>query len=79
MMKRSSYPEIRASSLRSRLSSQRSLQNRSGWLFLLGKASEGFKKQADFHYKMKEKQLRSSLYDESWTLGDGSVIIRPPS
>ena len=48
-----------------------------GVVIPISRASEDLKKQADFHYKMKEKHLHSSLYPENLTLTDGSVVQRP--
>lgn len=50
-----------------------------GVVIPIGRASEDFKKQADFHHKMKEKHLISSRYPDSITLGDGSVLTCPPN
>ncbi len=50
-----------------------------GLVIPIGRASEDFKKQVDFHYKMKESHLKLSLYDEKLTLSDGTVLTCPPS
>jgi uncharacterized LabA/DUF88 family protein len=50
-----------------------------GVVIPIGKRSEDFKNQADFHYKMKEKHLTTSRYDDNVTLKDNSVISCPPS
>ncbi len=50
---------------------------RIGVVIPIGRASEDFKKQADFHFRMKEKHLHSSLFPEHITLSDGGVLTRP--
>jgi uncharacterized LabA/DUF88 family protein len=50
-----------------------------GVVIPIGRASEDFKKQADFHYKMKEKHLSASLYPDPLKLKDGTVLNCPPT
>jgi uncharacterized LabA/DUF88 family protein len=50
-----------------------------GVVIPIGKASENFKNNADFHYKMKEKHLQVSLLADPVILPDGSRIICPTS
>lgn len=50
-----------------------------GIVIPIGKRSEDFKNQADFHHKMKEKHLQSSRFDDTITLKDGSTLTCPPS
>lgn len=49
-----------------------------GVVLPIGRASEDFKKEADFHYKMKEKHLQSSRYADTIALTDGTVLTCPP-
>lgn len=48
-----------------------------GVVIPIGKASEDFKKQADFHYKMREHHLIKSQFPDSYTLADGTILNRP--
>ncbi len=48
-----------------------------GVVIPIGKSSEDFKNQADFHYRMKEKHLQSSRYDDTIALKDGSTVTCP--
>lgn len=48
-----------------------------GVLIPIGRASDDFKKQADFHHKMKEKHLASSVLPDPLTLKDGTVLNCP--
>jgi len=50
-----------------------------GVVIPIGRASEDFKKQADFHYKMKEKHLASSRFPDNLALGDGTMLHCPPN
>jgi len=50
-----------------------------GVVIPIGKRSEDFKNEADFHYKMKEKHLASSRYDDNLVLKDKSVLVCPPT
>lgn len=53
-------------------------QKQVGVVIPIGKISEDFKKSADFHYKMKESHLRTSLLPDPFTLADGTAINCPP-
>jgi uncharacterized LabA/DUF88 family protein len=48
-----------------------------GVVIPIGKASEDLKKQASFHYKMKEQHLISSQLPDTVVLSDGSLLHRP--
>ena len=48
-----------------------------GVVIPIGRASEDFKQQTDFHYKMKEKHLASSVLPDPLTLADGTVLHCP--
>ena len=48
-----------------------------GLVVPIGRASETFRKQADFSYRMKESHLKISLYEEKLVLKDGTVLTRP--
>jgi len=48
-----------------------------GVVIPIGKRSEDFKNQADFHYKMKEKHLATSRYDDNLILKDKSTLSCP--
>lgn len=48
-----------------------------GVIVPIGRASEDLKKQADFHYKMKEKHLQSSRHANIISLRDGSTLTCP--
>ncbi len=48
-----------------------------GVVIPIARASEDLKKQADFHYRMKDRHLQSSLYPQNLSLSDGSVITCP--
>jgi uncharacterized LabA/DUF88 family protein len=50
-----------------------------GLVIPIGRASEIFRKQVDFSYKMKESHLKLSLYPENLTLSDGTVLTCPPN
>ncbi len=50
-----------------------------GVVIPIGRASEDFKNQADFHHKMKQKHLTSSRFDDEHTMSDGTVIECPIS
>jgi uncharacterized LabA/DUF88 family protein len=49
-----------------------------GVVLPIGRASEDFKKNADFHHKMKEHQLLASRFLDTITLPDGSTLVCPP-
>ena len=48
-----------------------------GVVIPIGRASEDFKKQSDFHYKMREQHLASSCFPEVITLRDQTVLHCP--
>ncbi|MHB8754957.1 MAG: NYN domain-containing protein [Candidatus Acidiferrales bacterium] len=48
-----------------------------GVVIPIGRASEGFKKQADFHYKMRERHLASSRFDDVVMLKDKTLLNCP--
>lgn len=50
-----------------------------GVVIPIGKVSEDFKKQADFHYKMREHHLVKSRFPDPLTLQDGTVLHCPPT
>lgn len=50
-----------------------------GVVIPIGRSSEDFKKHADFHFKMKEKHLSSSRFNNTLTLRDGTQLICPIS
>jgi len=50
-----------------------------GVVLPIGRASEDFKQTADFHYKMKEKHLATSRFDDTVVLSDGSRLACPPN
>jgi uncharacterized LabA/DUF88 family protein len=50
-----------------------------GVVIPIAKASEDLKKVADFHYKMKEKHLKSSTYSDPLILSDGTSLACPPT
>jgi uncharacterized LabA/DUF88 family protein len=52
-------------------------QKQIGVVIPIGRASEDFKKQADFHHKMKEKHLSSSRFDNDHKMGDGTILSCP--
>ena len=49
-----------------------------GVVIPIGRASEDFKKNTDFHHKMKEHQLLASRFPDTITLPDGSTLVCPP-
>ncbi|MGH9899445.1 MAG: NYN domain-containing protein [Pyrinomonadaceae bacterium] len=49
-----------------------------GVVIPIGRASEDFKNNADFHYKMKEHQLQTSRFQDTIVLSDESTIECPP-
>lgn len=51
----------------------------SGVVLPIGRASEDFKQTADFHYKMKEKHLQTSRFDDTVVLVDGTRLSCPPN
>jgi uncharacterized LabA/DUF88 family protein len=50
-----------------------------GVLIPIGRASEDFKKQADFHHKMKLPHLIAARYPDPVLLKDGTVLNCPPT
>jgi uncharacterized LabA/DUF88 family protein len=48
-----------------------------GVVIPIGRSSEEFKNQADFHYRMKVKHLASSELPDAVVLKDGSTVNRP--
>lgn len=48
-----------------------------GVVIPIGRRSEDFKNQADFHYKMKEIHLQTSRFDDTITLKDSSTLSCP--
>lgn len=50
-----------------------------GVVIPIGRASEDFKKHADFHFKMKEHQLQASRFPDTISLSDGSTLTCPPT
>jgi uncharacterized LabA/DUF88 family protein len=48
-----------------------------GVIVPIGRASEELIREADFHYRMKEKHLRSSRYPDEIILRDGSILSCP--
>jgi uncharacterized LabA/DUF88 family protein len=49
-----------------------------GVLLPIGRASENFKKQADFHHKMKPSHLIASVYPDPLVLKDGVTALNCP-
>lgn len=45
----------------------------------IGRSSEAFKQQTDFHHKMKETHLASSRFDDTITLRDSTTLTCPPN
>lgn len=52
-------------------------QKQIGVVIPIGRASEDFKKQADFHHKMKERHLTASRLDNDHKMADGTVLSCP--
>jgi uncharacterized LabA/DUF88 family protein len=50
-----------------------------GVVLPIGRASEDFKQTADFHYKMKERHLQTSRFDDTVVLADGTPLSCPPN
>jgi uncharacterized LabA/DUF88 family protein len=50
-----------------------------GVVIPIGRASEDLKKNADFHYKMKEQQLQASRFPDTISLPNGSTLECPPN
>lgn len=48
-----------------------------GLVIPVGRASEDFKKQVDFHYKMREHHLVKSQFPDPITLSDSTTLARP--
>lgn len=51
---------------------------RIGIVIPIGRRAELLKNVCDFHFKLKEKHLRSSLFDEQISIGDNQKLICPP-
>ena len=50
---------------------------RIGIVIPIGRRAEELKNVTDFHYKMKEKHLKTSLFDQEIDLGNDQKIICP--
>lgn len=50
-----------------------------GVVIPIGRSSEDFKKQTDFHFKMRESHLASSRYPDILKLADGTTLPCPPT
>lgn len=50
-----------------------------GLVIPFGRASEDFKKQVDFHYKMREHHLVKSFFPDPLALSDGTTLSKPVS
>jgi len=50
-----------------------------GVVIPIGRASEDFKKQADFHYRMREHHLVKSRYPDALRLTDNTILHCPPA
>lgn len=48
-----------------------------GLVIPIGRASEDFKQQVDFHYKMREHHLAKSQFHDPIVLPDGTSLIKP--
>ena len=48
-----------------------------GLVIPIGRASEDFKKQVDFHYKMREHHLSKCQFSDPLILADGTTLTRP--
>jgi NYN domain-containing protein len=48
-----------------------------GVVIPIGRASNDFKKQADFHYKMREHHLIKSQFPDPYALADSTTVSRP--
>lgn len=48
-----------------------------GLVIPIGRASEDFKQQVDFHYRMREHHLAASLFPDPLPLSDGSSLTKP--
>jgi uncharacterized LabA/DUF88 family protein len=48
-----------------------------GLVIPIGRASEDFKKQVDFHYKMREHHLIKSQFPDPLILPDGTILAKP--
>ncbi len=51
---------------------------RIGIVIPIGRGAEFLKQICDFHMKMKEKHLRSSLFEKEIAIGEGRKLICPP-
>jgi uncharacterized LabA/DUF88 family protein len=49
-----------------------------GVVIPIGRASEDFKKHADFHFKMKDHQLQASRFPDVIALSGGGTLMCPP-
>ena len=52
-------------------------QKQIGVVIPIGRASEDFKNNVDFHFKMKEHQLKASVLPDPVTLADGTKLHCP--
>ncbi|HEY1731589.1 MAG TPA: NYN domain-containing protein [Terriglobales bacterium] len=52
-------------------------QKKMGVVIPIGRASEDFKQNADFHHKMKIRHLISSRFDDNHQMSDGSIMPCP--
>lgn len=50
-----------------------------GTIIPIGRRSEDLKANTDFHIKMKEKHLRSSMFEDVIKLNDTEELKRPPT
>lgn len=50
-----------------------------GVVIPIGKASEAFKREADFHYKMREAHLAQSQFPDKYVIKEGNIVTRPTS
>ncbi len=50
-----------------------------GVIVPIGRASEDFRKEADFHYRMREHHLAKSRYPDALRLADGTILDCPPN
>ena len=50
-----------------------------GVVIPIGRASEDFKNQADFHYRMREHHLSKSRFPSTITLADSTTLTSPPA
>lgn len=52
---------------------------RVGVVLPIGRRSEDLKQTCDFHMKMKEKHLKSSVFEKEIDIGDGQMLVCPES